>query len=125
MVAKLDGTLSWLESEAYRLEHQASDFGSTEAVPPSASSNDLEGRWVYVGDYRNGEWKTHYFTIDLRSTPAELRDKMSSSTTAMNVRERPYFGDVISYLRQGVRVRFIEIHVIGMGDNGYVWGRIP
>ena len=100
------------------------------ATPPSAT---IGSKWVYLGTYQQGEWRTHYLDFPPTMDPAKFTQtspgafKVQPETGALNLRTGEFslggdFPPVTSSLGVGRRVKILNTWQ--WFDSGNWWAKV-
>ncbi|HEY1632832.1 MAG TPA: hypothetical protein VGF56_16055 [Rhizomicrobium sp.] len=112
------------------------DIASSKLLPPTTKPDEAAAggeRWVYLGQYQNGAWQTHYLDgiVGGRGTtsPAGLvRHQLTVNTVtgAVNLRSGPATATalmpVIATARPGTKLLIGDVKP--SGPNPQFWGRV-
>ena len=78
--------------------------------------------WVYLGEYKNGKWKTQNFEFNKSSNPFDLKGSYQTAKFRQNIRIRlGRKGKIISGLKKDDDVKIIDVEV---NKKFYIWAKI-
>lgn len=95
-------------------------------VQTNDEKNNRTG-WLYLGSYKNYNWKTKHLNFPDTNTPGSLENRIFEVTIALNLRDGPptpygSLGIPVRLLDVGTKVRILE--VIEWRNSGYQWASV-
>jgi len=101
----------------------------TEAEPagPSVRAPEVVDGWVYLGDHRDGGWRTRYFSFSPEASPQSLVGEVVRPLGSSYVRlsepdDMGRFGRILGVVRPTSRVRLLEVR--GWLRTSFIWARV-
>jgi hypothetical protein len=112
-------------AQVHDIENRQSDLPTLKTLKPGVShvKNNIKTAWLYLGEFKNGQWVKKHFNFPKTQDPKELNGKTILLTSqSINVRTKKLTGDIVKILKEGEKVIVKEIQNYPFTD--YVWAEI-
>jgi len=112
-------------AQVHDIENQQSDLPGFKTLKQDLSFVDtnIKTGWLYLGEFRDGNWINKHFNFSKKQDPSKLNGKTIQLTSqSINVRTKKLTGDIVKILKKGEKVEIIKVK--NYPFTNYVWAEI-
>ncbi|CAA6803380.1 MAG: High-affnity carbon uptake protein Hat/HatR [uncultured Sulfurovum sp.] len=92
---------------------------SAQEKPNKRKYSNRKG-WIYLGEYFDGKWEEQHFESNEHIEPFSFIDSHQIITSQLSLKDEPYFGNGLSDVIKGDRVKVLKTYNIGT----YWWAHV-